>query len=71
MTYRKASVEKLIAACRLLLSPTAPEQDDPFSTDFTQDDDALAAMRVALDELASQEPTAHRAASPGDREAQL
>ena len=49
--YKRASVEKLIAACRLFLSPDAPERDDPFSTDVTQDDDALAAMREALDEL--------------------
>lgn len=53
-SYRQSSVERLIAACRLFLSPDAPERDDPFSTDVTQDDDALAAMREALDELAAQ-----------------
>ena len=52
--YRSASVERLIAACRLLLSPDAPEKDDPFSVDVTQDDEALSAMRGALDELAAQ-----------------
>lgn len=55
MSYRKSSVDKLIAACRLFLSPDAPERDDPFSTDRTQDDDAISAMRGALDELAEQE----------------
>lgn len=54
MKYRTASVEKLINACRLFLSPDAPEHDDPFSTDFTQDDEALAQMRAALDELEGQ-----------------
>lgn len=56
MSYRVSSVERLIAACRLFLSPDAPERDDPFGVDVTQDDDALAAMRAALDELAAQAP---------------
>lgn len=63
--YRKASVERLIAACRLLLSPDAPERDDPFSTDVTQDDDAYAAMRGALDELDAQSrPSPEAAKAP-------
>lgn len=54
MRYSTKNVERLIAACQLFLSPDAPERDDPFSTDFTQDDIALSEMRSALDDLAEE-----------------
>lgn len=52
--YSARSVDRLITACELFLSPYAPERDEPFSVDITQDDVALAAMRGALDELIEQ-----------------